>query len=140
MHQREESVSWPAVTCPKGSGDAGAMSMSKTVASLRKSSAERVDESCNSLSDSESSSSGVGKSTMQFLAAHVWAGAIYSASESGASSHSRDSFSAQRRVFRRLLRHMPTTYASFPSNFCVSPASPEIATSLSVCLVRRRVE
>lgn len=58
MHQREESVGRLAVTCPKGPGDARAMSMSKTVASLPKSSAERVDESCNSLSEPESSSSG----------------------------------------------------------------------------------
>jgi hypothetical protein len=81
------------------------MSMPKTVASLRKSSVERVDESCNSLFESESSTSGVGKPTMPFLAAHVRAGAIYSASESGASSYSRDSFSVQTRLFRRLLRH-----------------------------------
>lgn len=71
MHQCEESVSRPAVTHPKESGDARAMSMSNMVALLRKSSAERAGESCNSLSESESSSSGVGKSTMPFLAAHV---------------------------------------------------------------------
>jgi len=110
--------------------------MSKAAASLPKLCAARVDGNHNSLSESESSSSGAGESTMPFLAAHVQAGAIYSASESGASSYSRDSFSVQ----RRLLRHMPTTYATFPSSFCVSRVSPEIVTSLPVCLVRRRAE